>query len=156
MSPKLPPNPHTMSSVTRGYLVVASVVHFLPIGLTILFIPELYISSVFTPIVQYTHLWIWGSAYTLVGLICGVAAITAFPTYARVGLIAAFVVLLVSSFAVGWGVVRTWIDNDLPLSSPVVPLAFLALGLKDLIMVRKPLRTVGEDADRAEHEQGNA
>lgn len=127
-----------MSSGHRAYLITAAF-HFGLIGLSILLIPEMYGSTAFEPIVENTRLFLWGSAYLITGVLCGVASVTRWPAFARAGLIMAFAVLTVSAFAVGWGVVVTWIDDDPALASPVIPLSFMALAVKDLLVVGRPL-----------------
>jgi drug/metabolite transporter (DMT)-like permease len=136
---------HSMSPRARGYLTVATV-HFGLIGISIVGWPQLYGSSAFVPIIEFTHLYVWGVAYLLTSSLCLAAAITRWPSFARAGLICAFIVLFVSSFAVGWGVVASWTDgNPATVASPVVPLSFGALAVKDLLMIGRPLRTPVED-----------
>lgn len=135
---------HSMSPRARGYLTVATI-HFGLIGISIVGFPQMYTAAAFLPIVTFTTLWIWGAAYILTSVLCLAAAITRWPSFARAGLICAFVVLFVSAFAVGWGVIHTWIDTAPGMSSPVVPLCFGALAAKDLLMVGRPLRTPVED-----------
>ena len=148
-------DPASMSSRARGYLLVATF-HFGLIGLSILLFPQMYSASAFIPLIQYTHLWMWGGAYLLTSVLCCVAAITQWPTFARAGLTAAFVVLIVSSFAVGWGVVNSWLRHDVPMASPVVPLSFAAIAIKDLLMVAQPLRTPTEDQTQARADREHA
>jgi hypothetical protein len=133
-----------MSTRARGYLTVATI-HFGLIGISIVGWPQLYSSSAFLPIVEFTHLFVWGLAYLVTSALCFLAAFTRWPTFARAGLICAFIVLFVSSFAVAWGVVSSWVDTDPASASPVVPLSFAALAAKDLLMVGRPLRTPMED-----------
>jgi hypothetical protein len=140
-----------MSSRARGYLVVAAL-HFSLIGLSILIKPSLYQASAFVPMVEITGLIPWGIAYTLTGILCTLAAITRWPAFARSGLGLAFVVLIVSAFAISWGVVASWFDADLDSASPVIPLSFTALAIKDLLMVGQPLRTPVEDYEQARAE----
>jgi len=140
-----------MSGRARGYLGVAAC-HFSLIGVSILIYPQMYAGAAFVPLVQLTQLWIWGLGYALTGLLCTLAALTRWPQFARAGLIGAFVVLIVSAFAVGWGVIWTWFDADPTLASPIIPLSFTALAIKDLLMVEQPLRTPAEDYAEARAE----
>jgi hypothetical protein len=144
-----------MSSRARGYLVVAAF-HFGLIGISILFWPQVYSASAFVPLVEYTNLSLWGVAYLTTGILCAVAAVTSWPSFARAGLMMAFVVLFVSSIAIGFGVVESWLMAVRPLASPVVPLSFMALAIKDLLMVGQPLRTPTEDQTQARHDQDDA
>jgi hypothetical protein len=135
----------SMSPRARGYLIVASG-HFTLVGLSVLLSPEMYQGTSFIPIITYTSLIPWGSAYLITGMLCALAAILKWPSFARAGLISAFVVLFVSAFAIGWGVIRSWLDIDpTNWASPLVPLSLMALALKDLLMVGRPLRTPVED-----------
>ena len=139
-------NPHrvTMSNRARAYIVVAAC-HFSLIGLSILIDPHMYSGAAFVPLIENTGLLIWGVAYTATGLLCTLAAVTRWPTFARAGLMAAFIVLIVSAFAISWGVVSTWFDTAPEAASPIIPLSFTALAIKDLLMVEQPLRTPAED-----------
>ena len=135
----------SMSPRARAYLIIATC-HFTLIGLSVLIFPQMYQGSSFVPMVHYTTLAPWGCGYLITGVLCGLAAFTKWPTFARAGLICAFVVLFVSSFAVGWGVVNSWTNADPNRwASPMVPLSLMALAIKDLLMVGRPLRTPVED-----------
>jgi hypothetical protein len=141
--------PMAMSNRARAYLIVATI-HFLLIGISILGWPEMYAGAAFMPLAVYTHLIPWGIAYTLTGAMCGLAAVTKWPTFARAGLVMAFVVLMVTAFAVGWGVVLSWMSGV--MVSPLIPIGFAALGIKDLLIVGQPLRTPFEDYQLVAHE----
>jgi hypothetical protein len=140
-----------MSGRARGYLAVAAA-HFTLIGSSVLVFPQMYAGAAFIPLVELTKLWVWGCAYLITGILCTLAAVTRWPTFARAGLIGAFIVLIVSAFAVGWGVVWTWFDADPSVASPIIPLSFTALAIKDLLMVEQPLRTPAEDYAEARAE----
>lgn len=140
-----------MSGRARGYLFVACL-HFGIIGMSILIWPKMYSGAAFVPLVQNTELLVWGLAYLTTGVLCGIAVFTRWPQFARAGLMGAFMVLIVSAFAVAWGVVATWFDADPASSSPVIPLSFTALAIKDLLMVEQPLRTPAEDYADAQAE----
>lgn len=137
-------DPESMSSRARGFLIVASL-HFSAIGVEVCFFPHHYSASAFVPLVQYTNLLVWGLAYLSVGVVCGVAAATSWPSFARAGLSAAFVLLVVTAAAVGWGVAVSWADSETAAATVVVPSSLMALAIKDLLMVRQPLRTPTED-----------
>jgi len=109
----------------------------------------MYQGATFVPMVEATGLLVWGIAYTVTGALCALAAILRWPAFARAGLMCAFVVLITSAAAVAWGVVATWFDTDPASSSPVIPLSFTALAIKDLLMVEQPLRTPVEDYEEA-------
>jgi hypothetical protein len=138
-----------MSARARGYLVVATL-HFGLIGASILLDPSMYGAAAFVPMVEFTGLTIWGVAYAVTGLLCGLAAVTHWPTFARVGLTFAFVVLISSAALVGLGVAGSWLDDDpTTTASPIIPISFAALAIKDLLMVEQPLRTPAEDYEEA-------
>jgi hypothetical protein len=140
-----------MDNGARKYLLVA-VLHFSIIGITIMVWPQMYGGAAFVPIVQDTSLLLWGVAYLLVGILCAIAAITRWPKFARAGLILAFIVLMASVVAVGWGVVLTWIDTDPAMSSPLIPISFAALAFKDLLVVGRPFTTPAQDLGVAKTE----
>lgn len=145
-------DPASMSSRARSFLVVAAI-HFGVTGVTILAFPNLYAAPAYIPLADPSRLWIWGGSFTLTGIVCGAAALTSWPAFARAGLSLAFVVLTVSSAAIGVGVVDSWLDPNLVNSSPMVPLTLAALAVKDLLMVGQPLRTPTEDQTEARHRQ---
>jgi len=131
-----------MAPPARSYLVVATI-HFFAVGLTILAWPQMYGSAAFVPLVTYTHLFTWGLSYMVTAAVCGAAAVTKRPNLARVGMILAFVVCTVTAFSVGWGVVVSWVAWAHGLGNPTAPVFAIttaALGVKDLLMVRGPLR----------------
>lgn len=148
-------DPQSMSSRARSFLVVAAV-HFTAIGGSILFRPDLYQAPAFIPLADPSRLWLWGGSYMVTGVVCTVAALTAWPSFARAGLSLGFVVLIVSAAAIGVGVVESWLNPALVDSSPMVPLTLAALAVKDLLMVSQPLRTPTEDQSNARYRQDHA
>lgn len=142
----------SMSARARGYLTVAAF-HFGIVGGEILLFPSHYTAPSYTAIVQAGYLTAWGASYCIVSAICFTAVIGLWPLFARTGLIAAFVVLLLSAVAVGWGVVEAWADPTRVSASLVVPISLAALAFKDLLMVGQPLRTPTEDQTNARHDQ---
>jgi hypothetical protein len=147
----LPQTGPPMDNGARKYLLVA-VLHFGIIGVTILAWPQMYGGAAFVPIVRNTPLLLWGLSYLLVGILCAIAAITKWPKFARAGLILAFIVLMASVVAVGWGVVVTWFDSDPAMSSPLIPISFAALAFKDLLVVGRPFTTPDQDLRAAKTE----
>jgi hypothetical protein len=144
-------DPASMSARARGYLMVAFF-HFGIVGAEILIRPHHYSANAFVAIVRYDYLAAWGISYCVVAVLCLVAAITRWPSFARGGLSAAVVVLLVSSAAVLWGVILSWIDPNRTPASLVVPVTLAALACKDWLMVGQPLRTPTEDQTNARAE----
>jgi len=140
--PLIVPKPDGMSPPARAYLVTAAF-HFALVGITIIFWPEMYGSAAFLTIVTYTHLLGWGLSFMATAIVCLAAAITRRPNLARAGMIMAFVVCVVTAFAVGWGVIVSWIawrEGTGPPTAPVFAITIASLGVKDLLMVRYPLR----------------
>jgi hypothetical protein len=124
----------------RAYLIVASL-HFGLIGLSILLLPEMYTGAAFLPIVESVSLPLWGWAHLVTGVFCTLAAAMRWPTFGRAGMVMAFGVLVASAFAVGWGVAEAWFDgNPATMATPVIPLTFLAMAVKDLIEVGRPMQ----------------
>jgi hypothetical protein len=138
-----------MSTRARGYLVVASL-HFGLIGASILIDPDMYGAAAFVPMMQHTGVTVWGIAYSITGIVCAAAVLTRWPSFARIGLIFACIVLISSAALVGWGVIETWFDgNPATTASPIIPISFAALAIKDLLMIEQPLRTPAEDYEEA-------
>lgn len=127
--------------IAAGWLLI--------IGLTILIKPGLFTGAAFVPLYEYTKLIGWGILYSAGGLVCLAAVLSRHRTLARLGMICSGIVALVSAFAVGWGVVETWIafyGHGLGRpASPVFVIIMLAVALKDYLMVLQPLRTPFED-----------
>lgn len=148
-------DPASMSARARGYLTVAFL-HFGIIGVDILAFPQHYSAPAYTAIISAGYgIW-WGVGYGFVSAVCLVALLTRWPSLARIGLTAAFVVLLLSAFAVGWGVVGAWLDGADVQASAVVPVTLAAIAAKDLLMVGQPLRTPTEDQTKARHDLDGA
>lgn len=144
----------SMSARARGYLTVAAF-HFGIIGVEILAFSGHYTAQAYTAIIQSGYLTAWGISYCFVSAVCFIAVLTRWPSFARTGLIAAFVLLLLSAVAVAWGVVEAWADPTRVSASLVVPISLAALAFKDLLMVGQPLRTPTEDQTEARNDQDN-
>jgi hypothetical protein len=130
-----------MSWRARGFLVILALRHLVVGGLCLLG-PHLFRSTSFTSLRQIAPLRVWGAVLIVTGAQGIGAAVTGGEWWARAVLVAS--AALTGAWAAGF--IAAAITGD--LDAPSLPVTWVALVFKDLIIAATPLRTPLEDAIR--------
>lgn len=138
-----------MSRRARAYMLVAFIRHTL-LGVACILAPHGFNSVTYDgvkgllPLPADTAIAGWGGLFLATGLFCAVSAWLGREGEARWALLAS--VLTTALWASGFAVfiVSLWVSSG-ELVNPSGPIVWTALCLKDLTMLRSPLRTPLED-----------
>lgn len=128
------PTPIPMSRRARAYLAVAGGRH-LAVGATCLLMPGALATGTYVPLVSVAPLWLWGSLFLVVAVLCWLAATNGEESWARVSMAAS------ATSTTVWAVGLLIAAVTGTLASPIPPALFCALALKDFIVCRQPLLT---------------
>ena len=123
-----------MTARARWYLGIAATRH-LSVGGLALLMPGSFTSAAFIPILSAAPLLFWGSFFMAAGLSCALAAGFRSEALARLGM----ALSATSTLLVGVGLVLA-ILNGL-LVSPIGPILWIAVALKDFVVCAQPIRS---------------
>jgi hypothetical protein len=138
-----------MTARARVYLAIAAARHLL-IGSVAIAMPGSFSSAAFLPILRTAPLWMWAALMIGAGSACLVASVAKSEPMARLGMAWSATITVI----IGVSLVMAALNRT---ATPVGPILWLAIALKDFVVCAQPIRSPFEGlTDRMARKAGDS